>query len=248
MVKRALIPEEKILDGEAVTVRCVHGDTVLYPLAEVVLQVDGVDVKTIAAVSNTLPVSVLLGTDVPELNCLLQSNPSSMHTRGVEEALVVMTWAQSKREKMEEKAQAEKEEISGTRPSPIEEVGEQTEENEQAEVEEETDIEETEELFGSSFSEELFQKEKGQRQQLIRKQKRQERHRYSLVRAKDKPESSGKVDGSLHITAELQHLQEIDETLDTVWKAVEGKTVDVPVTSKRMAYCTGTWCPKDRKK
>ena len=68
--------------------------------------------------------SVLLGTDVPELNCLLQSNPSSMHTRGVEEALVVMTRAQSKREKMEEKAQVEKEETSGARPSPIEEVGE----------------------------------------------------------------------------------------------------------------------------
>ena len=32
--------------------------------------------------------------------------------------------------------------------------------------------------------------------------------------------------GSLNITwGELQHLQEIDETLETVWKAVEGKTV-----------------------
>ena len=35
-----------------------------------------------------------------------------------------------------------------------------TEENEQAEVEEETDTEEKEEVFGSSFSEQLFQKEK----------------------------------------------------------------------------------------
>ena len=34
-----------------------HGD--MYPSAEVVLQVDGVDVKTIAAVSNTMPVLVL---------------------------------------------------------------------------------------------------------------------------------------------------------------------------------------------
>lgn len=75
----------------------------MYQLAEVVLQVDGVDVKTVAVVSNTLPVSVLLGTDVPVLNCLLQSNRSSMHTRGVEEALVVMTRPQSKREKMKRK-------------------------------------------------------------------------------------------------------------------------------------------------
>ena len=36
-----------------------------------------------------------------------------------------------------------------------------TEENEQAEVEEETDTEEKEEVFGRSFLEELFQKEKG---------------------------------------------------------------------------------------
>ena len=59
---------------------CPWGHSVVPTIAEVVLQVDGVDAKTIAAVSNTLPVSVLLGTDVPELNCLLQSNPSSMHT------------------------------------------------------------------------------------------------------------------------------------------------------------------------
>ena len=244
MVERALVPEEKILDGEAVTVRCAHGDTVLYPLAEVVLQVDGVDVKTIAAVSNTLPVSVLLGTDVPELNCLLQSNPSSTHTRGVQEALVVMTRAQLKRRKMEEEAQAEKEEISGARPSTIEEVEERTEEDEQAVVEE-TDTEEAEGLVGSSFSEELFQKGKEQRQRLTRKQKRQERHRYGLVRAKDKPGSRGKGDGSLNITrGELQHLQETDETLDTVWKAVEGKTVDAAGYFKRDGLLYRCWVPR----
>ncbi len=33
------------LDGEAVTILCVHGKTVLYHLAEVELQLDGVMLK-----------------------------------------------------------------------------------------------------------------------------------------------------------------------------------------------------------
>ena len=44
-----------------------------------------------AAVSDTLPVSVLLGTDVPELNRLLRANPSMVRTEGVKEVLVVTT-------------------------------------------------------------------------------------------------------------------------------------------------------------
>ena len=35
LVRKELVPEEKILDGEAVAIRCAHGDTVLYPLAQV---------------------------------------------------------------------------------------------------------------------------------------------------------------------------------------------------------------------
>ena len=62
---------------------------------------------------------------------------------------------------------------------------------------------------------------------------------------KDKPESSGKVDGSWHITrAELQHLQEIDETLDTVWKAAEGKTVDAAGYFKKDGLLYRHWVPR----
>ena len=41
----------------AVTIRCAHGDTVLYPLAEVEMVVDGIPLQVEAAVSDTLPVS-----------------------------------------------------------------------------------------------------------------------------------------------------------------------------------------------
>ena len=41
LVRKDLVPQHKLLHGEAVAIRCAHGDTVLYPLAEVELEVDG---------------------------------------------------------------------------------------------------------------------------------------------------------------------------------------------------------------
>ena len=67
MVHESNVPKDKILQGEAITIHCVHGDTVLYPLALVELEVAGRKVTMEAAVSKTLPTAVLLGTDVAEL-------------------------------------------------------------------------------------------------------------------------------------------------------------------------------------
>ena len=67
IVHHSLVPEKKLVTREAVTIRCAHGDSVPYPLANVDLVVDGVPLTVGAAVSKSLPVSVLLGTDVPEL-------------------------------------------------------------------------------------------------------------------------------------------------------------------------------------
>ena len=55
--------------------------------------------------------SVLFGTDVPELGRLLRANPSTVRTKGVEEALVVTTRAQQRKKEMEEAIQATKEEV-----------------------------------------------------------------------------------------------------------------------------------------
>jgi predicted aspartyl protease len=88
MVHRDLVRDEKQLEGEAVTICCAHGDVSLYPLAEVNLEFEGIQMRVKAAVSDSLPVSVLLGTDVPELGRLLRSNPRTVHTT-VGEALVV---------------------------------------------------------------------------------------------------------------------------------------------------------------
>ena len=57
-----------------------------------------------AAISDYLPISVVLGTDVPELGQLLHCNPASIHTKGTVHALIT-TMSATRRE--ESKAQFE---------------------------------------------------------------------------------------------------------------------------------------------
>ena len=99
MVRRDLVPENKFIEGDAVTIRCAHGDTVLYPVAQLELQVDGVPVCVEAAVFQSLPVQVLLGTDVPELHQLLGD---SIMSRQVENSMMVVTRTQAMRQLQED--------------------------------------------------------------------------------------------------------------------------------------------------
>ena len=41
MVKRGWVPQERMLEGKMVSVRCAHRDTELYPLADIRTKVDG---------------------------------------------------------------------------------------------------------------------------------------------------------------------------------------------------------------
>ena len=110
----------QLLEGEVVALRCVHGDTVVYPLADVELQLEGDRVQVVAAVAEHLPVSVLLGVDVPVLGKLLHKNPSVMHTEGVEEALVVTNRSRARKEKEDKNLRMQKETDSGAEPNPLE--------------------------------------------------------------------------------------------------------------------------------
>ena len=96
MVRRELIREDD-LTGEAITIRCAHGDTVLYPLALVRISVDGRILNVEAAASTTLPVSVLLGTDVPQLGGLLDNHDT---------CLAVMTRSQRQQQAEQEAREA----------------------------------------------------------------------------------------------------------------------------------------------
>ena len=93
LIHHALMPRKKMLQGEAVTIRCAHGDNALYPLAMVDLVVVGVPLTVEAAVSKTLPVSVLLGTDVPDLVRFLRTDSKDGRNFGGCEALMMVTRA-----------------------------------------------------------------------------------------------------------------------------------------------------------
>ena len=93
------MPEDSIKEGSAVAIRCAHGDTVLYPMADVTMEVDGKEMTVEAAVSDTLPMSALLGTDVPELGELLATED---RIEG-EEAFAVITRSEAKKQKEEMK-------------------------------------------------------------------------------------------------------------------------------------------------
>ena len=87
LVRKDLVADDDVLDG-AVTICCAHGDTTSYPLAVVKMNIGGKDIVTTAAVSGTLPASVLLGWDVPELMDFVADGES---TRNEADALAVMT-------------------------------------------------------------------------------------------------------------------------------------------------------------
>ena len=38
------MPQSKIVEGKLMSIRCAHGDTVLYPLAEVYMEVEGIPI------------------------------------------------------------------------------------------------------------------------------------------------------------------------------------------------------------
>ena len=97
LVYRKLVPEEVFLEGKATMVCCAHGDTVLYPLAKVHMEVEGKPIEVEAAVSDRLPVGVLLGTDVSQLLELLTQQNSGVGEP--EKAMGIMTRAAVRKQK-----------------------------------------------------------------------------------------------------------------------------------------------------
>lgn len=51
------------------------------------MEVDGVKISVQATVSESLPVPVLLGTDVPEMGHVFQLDPRAAHLKGVLEGV-----------------------------------------------------------------------------------------------------------------------------------------------------------------
>ena len=89
----------------------------LYPLAKVNMEIDGIVIEVEAAVSGTLPVSVLLGGNVPQLKQLISSSTGSNTLQlGSDDAMVVITREQSRKQLEEEIVRREQELLSGMEP------------------------------------------------------------------------------------------------------------------------------------
>ena len=91
--RRDLVGEEQWLEGELAIIQCAHGDAIAYPLAAIELEIQGKSVLVNAAVSDTLPQSVLVGTDIPGMLEMLQTRNGTEEEKAkpLEKALVVMT-------------------------------------------------------------------------------------------------------------------------------------------------------------
>ena len=96
LVRRELVPEGKVLVGQEVAVRCAHGESARYPLADIDVRVGGRRFTVRAGVSDKLPVPLLLGPDVPELFQLLAARTKSELESAIE-LVAVMTRSESRR-------------------------------------------------------------------------------------------------------------------------------------------------------
>ena len=230
LIRQELVPHEKMIEGEAIPIRCAHGDTVLYPLALVKIVVGGCTIQIKAAVSETLPMDVLLGTDVPELKQLI--------TEGTEpaDALAVTTRGQARKHSQEDQAQELREQVAGATP---------------------TDLEEPQvEPWWQTFDDELFEGGRTKRN-LTRSQKRQGRRshwedRNPTEEILEHPvgEDSSLPAHTLDISAEeLKVLQSADPTLDAIRKAANGHPCSAGVGFfQRDGLLYRRWTPPGRGK
>ena len=205
LVQQKLVPACKLIEGESIAICCAHENTVLYPLANVQVTVGDKTLDVEAAVSDTLPVDVLLGTDVKELPELLHQRSKEERIHPDLDLMAVVTRAQSRKEAEEEVAHQQREQDCGVSPSSTEE-----------------------ELWMTTFDDALF--EAGNRKtKKSRSQKRRDRHAHtrrivSCVEPEEPPGMTGiNYSHPLQFSAgEMKSLQEADNSLDTIKVAAKG--------------------------
>ena len=112
-----MVPTENLLEGNSIAICCAHGDTVVYPLARVQVEVNGTFHEVEAAVSRTLPLSMLMGTDVPALPELVKNRLGDRKEK--ESALMVVTRAKKRAQEREEAVNQLEEEESGVHSSSV---------------------------------------------------------------------------------------------------------------------------------
>ena len=157
-----------VLPSSVVLIRCAHGEAVSYPTALVNMELDGLQVCVEAAVCKSLPVSVLLSTDV--LFTLL----SRVRSRD-DSGMAMVTHSKFKQQQVEAREEQVRDLQSGARPTPVEEPT----------AKEEPDTSSNPEalsydgnLLGAAFHQDLFTGGRP-RKVLTRSQKRERKKEYS---------------------------------------------------------------------
>ena len=214
LVHRKFVSEGKLQAGEAVAIRCAHGDTVLYPLAKISLEVEGRPIEVEAAISDTLPMSVLLGVNIPELTELLQGEEQ----KETEEAYAVVTRAEAKKKKAEEE-ESRRQEACGVQPKGMDALPSGSDTT--------PVVEEESESWINSFDESLFSGGR-QRRKKTRREKRMEKQRRSQLQVEVEEKKEDMYTGKearkheLDMSAEeLKLSQALDPTLEDIRSAVK---------------------------
>ena len=206
MVRKDLVPEGKIIEEDAVTIRCAHGDTILYPVAQLELEVDGLPLCVEAAVSKSLPAPVLLGSDVAELHQLLGESLTHIP---VEDCMMVVTCTQAMRQSQEDAATRSKELKSGAQPHII------------------VDVPEKSASVGGEFDDEIFSPSRLKTHK-TRREKRNSRRQHWEVTRQNSPLESKRVS-----VAMLRELQQKDTSLA---KVRQSATSNVDCTTDKSYY------------
>ena len=201
MVHTDFVMPGSVSKTQQVTIRCAHGEAVSYPIAAVNMEIDGVRIRVKAAVCKTLPVSVLLGTDVPELFTLLsRGRPKE------DSGMAVVTRSKHKQQQLEGAEEQVKDLRSGARPTPLDEPT-----AEETYTVPETESHEESSSPGTVFHQDLFTGGRS-RTVLTRRQKRERKREHGHSRAKE-------WQGWEFFPEEVQRLQREDETLKEVREA-----------------------------
>ena len=182
----------------------MYGAFLDMPTALVNMEIDGLQVCVEAAVCKSLPVSVLLGTYVPELFTLL-SRVRSREDSG----MAVVTRSKFKQQQVEAREEQVRDLQSGARPTPVEEPTAKEKEPDTSSVPEAQSYDGG--LPGAGFHQVLFTGRRS-RKVLTRSQKRERKKEYS----EHGPSRTQEYQKWEFHPEEIQRLQREDETLKDI--------------------------------
>ena len=170
LVRGDLVPRGKVLVGQGVAIRCAHGESVRYPLADIEVEDGSRQFVVRAGVADQLPIQILLGRDVPMLLELLTEDPETKP-----ELAAVTTRSQLRRVQVAESSEPISTDKVVVEPIGVDQIVVEPKTKDQVVVDEPEGGNP-----GMNFADDLF--EGGhERHQLTRSQKRVKRHAQAMA-------------------------------------------------------------------